>query len=233
MPRCILLECNKQHGFLRMNHFIDEQLAPCVRSKILDKNTKVDELKEEYYTIKVVKDINESCVSCLSGECDNCSEIKNLYQDFGLPVKIKTVKSEIKAWEEKQLSLDPDSVFYYYKYFEAELFGKLIISDRYYCIEAIQQDDSSLIENAVFSKKGELFSQSMNYFSKTQTEDILSYAKVIENNMRLYLDFDYSVIMNFAFTKTPYFSSECFRNTNLLFYGLRTAYTKTDLNFYI
>lgn len=233
MPRCISLECNKQHGFLRMNHFVDKHLVPCVRSKILDKNTDLKELKEDFYTIKVVKDINSSCISCSSIDCDNCPEIKNLYQDFGLPVKIKTVTSEFNNWVNEQLSLDSESLFYYYKFFEAESFGKLIISNGYYCIEAIQQNDSTLLESAVFSKKYDLFSKSMNYFPKNQTDDIISYAEVIEKNLKLYLDFDYSIIMNFAFTTAPYFADNYFKNTNLLFYGLRTAYTKTDLDFYI
>ncbi len=231
MPRCILLECNKLHGFLRMNHFVDQGIVPCVRSKILDHNTIIDEIKDEFYTIKVVKETNETCIDCSTVDCDNCSELKNLYQDYGLPVKIKVSKSEFQKWRDEQLCIDTSSLFYYYKFFDANLFGKLIISSGYYCIEAIDESNSELIESTVFWKNDEVFSKTMSYFSKAQTDDILSYAQIIEKKMKTYLDFDYSIIINFAFTSVPYFPNDKFFTSNLLFYGLRTAYTKTDLEF--
>ncbi len=231
MPRFVPFECNKMHGFLRMNHFADQKLAPCVRSKIFDYNTDLESIKDNYYTIKVVKDIKLSCAGCKNLKCDNCIELECLYEDFGLPIKIKATKNDFEFWTKEQSIKDAESLFYYYKSFNAKKFGKLIINDRYYCIEAIDEEHSDFIECTFFWKNDDIFSVSMEQFSQNETDDILSYARIIEKTMKPYLYFNYSIIMNFAFTEEPYFSEGDFSETNLLFYGLRTAYNKVDLEF--
>ena len=111
------------------------------------------------------------------------------------------------------------------------MFGKLIISNGYYCIEAIDEANSLLIESTMFWKDDNVFNVKMKSFSFEQTDEILRYANTIENIMQMYLDFNYSIILNFAFTNEPYFTEGTFSSSNLLFYGLRTAYNKIDLGY--
>ncbi len=231
MSRCVLFECNKLHGFLRMNDFIDKKIIPCVRSKVLNDSTDLNKIKDNYFTIKVVKDINLSCTDCKTSNCDDCPEMEVLYQDFGLPIKIRAQKEDFVSWTNQQLKKDPNAIFYYYKSFETDSYGKLIISNDYYCIESINEADSSLIESKIFWKDDDIFNVIMNSFNQNQTDEILSYAKKIEKQMKTYLDFNYSIILNFAFLKEPYFTEDEFKNSNLLFYGLRTAYNKIDIEY--
>lgn len=228
-----MFECNRLHGFLRMNHFADEKTVPCVRSKIYDDNTDISKIDNDLYTIKVVKEFAPPCESCKKADCDDCENLEWLYEDFSLPINKKVRKEEFEQWTNERLEDDANSIFYYYKYFESELHGKLIIGNNYYCIERINEDTNECVESLIIQEDDELFSATMENFSKVQIDDILRYAKKIKNTLECYFKCSYSIIMNFAFISSDYFLDDSFNDTKLLFYGMRTAYNKVDLDYII
>lgn len=230
MGRNIAFECNKLHGFLRMNNFVDEHLVPCVRSKVVDYNVKSDKMDNNIYTLKVVKEIDATCKNCDSFECGKCAKIKNLYNDFGLPIKKRIRMKDFDAEIKKLVEFDNDYIFYYYKYFSANLFGKLIIDDDYYVIEVVDENNTDICLETKFFWRNACNSYScMKMLSDKQIVDIISYAKIVKEKMNLYIKSGYSLVLDFAFTTQRYFGSDSFSNTNLLFYGMRTAYNKADI----
>ena len=223
-----MFECNKLHGFLRMNDFVDKNYIPCVRSKVIDANTVLKELSDEYFTIKIVKE-NTSCCVYKESNCEECINFDCLYKDYGLDIKKRIKKEDFAEWINFQKEKDPDYIFYFYKYFDSNSFGKLIISKNYYTIEAVDGKNTNLCLESNTLWRGTGIINKMDYFSDTQIEELISYGKIIKEKMNLYIESDYSIIMDFAFTDNHYFGNETFPGTNLLFYGLRTAYNRTDL----
>ena len=223
MPRIIALELDKLHGFLRMGHFVDKGIAPCVRSKQL---INIDNLSRDYYTVKAVKENNtcdKNCKKSKPKDCSSCATF-NPFLDFNLPIIKKITVKEIGDWTSNLLEQDPDYNFFYYKYFEATSFGKLIIHQDYYCIEKVcGQNTDHIIEND-FLWKDDDFPNRYNTFSKTECECIVNFGSKIGKEMSLYLQSGYSIIMDFAFTSKNYFPNKLFPKTNLLFYGMRSAY---------
>lgn len=233
MPRRIELECNKLHGFQIMNELVDSDQVPCVRSKpVMGRGSEFHIENNEYYTLKVVKDNNVVCESCYMKDCEECKLLSNLYSDYGLPTKKKIKSNEIYTAVEEFLTCDPDYVFYYYKYFESNLFGKLIINSNYYVIEAVDSENTDICtESNVFGESNQQFSCNlMKSFSYKQIDTIIHFGKIIESRMKLYLISGYSIILDFAFTSQKYFLNGKFEDTNILFYGMRTAYEKTILS---
>ena len=229
MSRNILFECNKLHGFLRMNEFSDNDFAPCVRSKVVDFSTDIKSIPSKNYTIKIVKENTSNCFR-KDKNCEECKNFDCLYKDFGLKIKKKILKEDFAEWINEKLIEDPEYIFYFYKYFEADSYGKLIINDNYYTIEAVKENDTNdcLESNTIWRGSGVI--NSMEYFTDEQISEILEFGKVIKEKMNLYIQSGYSIVMDFAFTTNNYFDNGKFQYTNLLFYGLRTAYNETDIN---
>lgn len=229
MSRNILFECNKLHGFLRMNEFSDNDCVPCVRSKVIDIGTDIESIPCKNYTIKIVKENTSNC-SRQDKKCDECKNFECLYKDFGLKIKKRIKKEDFIKWINEQLNEDSEYIFYFYKYFEAESYGKLIINDHYYTIEAVSENDTNdcLESNTIWRGTGVI--ESMKCFTDEQIGEILFFGKAVKEKMKLYIKSGYSIVMDFAFTTNNYFENKKFQNTNLLFYGLRTAYNETDIN---
>lgn len=228
MPRNIIFECNKLHGFLRMNEFSDKNIAPCVRSKVIDSNTDINCIPDDFYTIKIVKENTSNCLFN-NRDCDICENFECLYKDFGLEIIKKIRKEDFATWINQKLKVDKEFIFYFYKYFEADLFGKLIVGNDYYTIESVRGDNPNdyLESNTIWQKEGII--NPMESFSDSQIAELIFYGKTIKEKMNLYIKSGYSIVMDFAYTKKNYFNNEKFKEINLLFYGLRTAYNRTDL----
>lgn len=230
MPRNIVFECNKLHGFLRMNNFTDKGIVPCVRSKIIDCNFEYNTIPDIYYTIKVVKE-NIACSQCENMECEICTNFSCLYDDYGLKIKKRILPQNFLSWVNKTKKEDPDSIFYYYPYFESELFGKLIICKDYYAIEIVDGDDTNLcLENNVIWRASGTINK-MENLSDARIEELLGYASLIREKMRLYVESDYSIILDFAYTNNKSEYNNFYDNEKLLFYGMRSAYNKTNITY--
>lgn len=92
-------------------------------------------------------------------------------------------------------------------YFDGKKTLKMVSNDKHYTIKDSQ----------------------VGHFGNQQVIDIILYAQRIREEMSLYIDAGYSIILNFAFTNTHYFNHKKFPNTNLLFYGMRSAFNQIDL----
>lgn len=228
MPRNTAFECNKLHGFLRMNNFVDKDNIPCVRSKIIDSNFDYTIIPDIYYTIKVVKE-NIACSRCEEAECEHCTNFNCLYDDYGLKIKKRIKPKDFLSWVNSIKADDPSSIFYYYKFFEANLFGKLIVCKDYYAIEIVDGNDTNIcLENNVIWKGSGILNK-MRFLSDEQIAVLLGYGSIIRKRMNLYIEADYSIILDFAYTNSKSIENETYPSTNLLFYGMRTAYNKTNI----
>ncbi len=223
MPRNVIFECNKLHGFIRMNSFTNSKIAPCVNSRHITKTLNFSLIPDTKYTIKEVKE-NTVCSNC-TNECKFCENFDCFYEDFNLNIIIGADKNKIIEL------LSSNETYYFYKYFDSDLFGKLIIGYNYYTIEAVDNyNNNDCYESHTIWKNDVHWKfDDFELFKEQQVIDIILYAQRIREEMSLYIDAGYSIILNFAFTNTHYFNHKKFPNTNLLFYGMRSAFNQIDL----
>gem|GEM_PF-5459296 len=219
-----------------MANYSNNGIAPCVKAKPY----KIGETRIDYdvlYSIKAVREMPEKCVECQNSSCECC---EYYYYDFVLPCLKKVKQEAIDNWIVKNEEKDNDLIYYYYKYFFANIFGRLIINKYGIVIEVLSgcsDDESSDVVETIVESYFDPIVECSEYLSSKQLEDLHCYASNLSEQNKLMLQCNNSLIFNFAFTTINYFDGDeqlekYFEKTNLLFYGMRSYPYIREINFY-
>lgn len=227
---------NKLHGFAYMSDYTNKGIAPCVKAKPYEcGETSID--YDVLYSIKEVRETPEKCLECYNTSCELC---ENFYYDFALPCLKKVHQEDIDNWiSQRKALINKNSIFYYYKYFFADIYGRLIINKSGIIIEilnAYDSDDSDKIAETIVEDSFNAYENKSNILSLDQLNDLRIYSIELAKKNMLLLQCNSSIIFNFAFTTENYFKddikyNELYKNTNLLFYGMRSYPYVREINF--
>lgn len=232
--RDLSLELNKLHGFHRMSFLSENEILPCVRAKYYSKNTSLNE--DLKYSVKIVKDYPNNCKKCDKLSCSFCPNY-NPFEDYDMDYNINLSSKELKKWINKynQTHKNNDFKFFYYKYFVATIYGKLLVTKKGYFLELFYNDDSGkkiYYERISVAKNSSpfLFIKS-KHLTISQILNINEFVKKIEIEFSPQLLLNYSVLFDVAFSESNYFESDYLNETGIIFYGLRTYKAKNEISF--
>lgn len=228
---------NKLHGFAYMSDYTNKGTAPCVKAKPYEcGETSID--YDVLYSIKEVRETPEKCLECYNTSCELCEDF---YYDFALPCLKKVGQEDIDNWitQRQELLNNKNSIFYYYRYFFADIYGRLIINKSGIIIEILNahdSDDGDTIAETIVEDFFNAHENKSNILSLDQLNDLRSYSIKLAQRNSLILQCNSSIIFNFAFTTENYFKddikyNELYKNTNLLFYGMRSYPYVREINF--
>ena len=222
-----LKPCNKLHGYAYLGSYVDSRLIPCIKAKLFQDDTLIDSSFK--YSIKKLKDYPEKCKTCKLS-CEDCLE--GFTYDMGLPIKINANVFDMEDFISSEK--DEDSSFYYYKYFHADKFGRLIINRNGFAIEIIDNNDSGkVIESYRESFAVEPNVDELLNLSEKELSDIRFYTFRLTDYLSLFLKCDRSFLFEFVFTEKEhhYFEHKEFSDTDLLLYGMRSYSYIREIDF--